>query len=111
MGNTLCSALDQIVLFIMSYVCYENLNISVIYPPFSFQDNVCIETQEGFQCCKLIAVHAGLGKKRGVEEQLIYLRGRDTRIPRVDALSGRKDVWEMPEVYACSWLKIFYFQN
>uniref|UniRef100_A0A165YUQ7 Calcineurin-like phosphoesterase domain-containing protein n=1 Tax=Daucus carota subsp. sativus TaxID=79200 RepID=A0A165YUQ7_DAUCS len=61
------------------------------------EDNVCIETQEGFKFCKLIAVHAGLGKKRGVEEQLTYLRARDTRIPRVDALSGRKDVWEMPE--------------
>lgn len=61
------------------------------------EDNVCIETEEGIKSCKLIAVHAGLEKKKGVEEQLKYLKARDTRIPKVEALSGRKNVWEIPE--------------
>lgn len=43
-------------------------------------------------------MHAGLEKKRGVEEQLTYLRARDTSIPKVEALSGRKNVWDLPEV-------------
>ncbi|KAK1375768.1 Serine/threonine-specific protein phosphatase/bis(5-nucleosyl)-tetraphosphatase [Heracleum sosnowskyi] len=61
------------------------------------EDNVCIETEEGIKRCKLIAVHAGLEKNRGVEEQLKYLKARDTRIPKAEALSGRKNVWEMPK--------------
>lgn len=62
----------------------------------------------------MIAVHAGLEKKKGVEEQLKYLKARDTRIPKVEALSGRKNVWEIPEVNV-RWLlkllccKIFLF--
>lgn len=66
------------------------------------EDNVYVETQEGIKQCKLIAVHAGLEKKRGVEEQLTYLRARDTRIPKVEALSGRKNVWDIPEDVAKS---------
>ncbi|KAL2502994.1 Calcineurin-like metallo-phosphoesterase superfamily protein [Forsythia ovata] len=61
------------------------------------EDDVCIETKEGFQNCKLIAVHAGLEKNKGFEEQLKYLKAKDTRIPKVEALSGRKDVWDIPE--------------
>lgn len=48
---------------------------------------------------KLIAVNAQLKKKRGVEEQVAYLRATDTSIPKVEALSGRKNVWDMPEVF------------
>lgn len=69
-----------------------------------FQENVGIETAEGITEYKLIAVHAGLEKKRGVEEQLTYLKARDTSIPKVEALSGRENVWDMPEVHACSYL-------
>ena len=50
------------------------------------------------QNCKLIAVHAGLEKGKGVKEQLDYLKAKDTRIPKVEALSGRKNVWDIPEV-------------
>ncbi|CAK9168099.1 unnamed protein product [Ilex paraguariensis] len=60
-------------------------------------DNVCIETEEGIKHCKLIAVHAGLEKGKGVEEQLKFLKAKDTRIPKVEALSGRKSVWDIPE--------------
>ncbi|KAL3628335.1 Tyrosine-protein phosphatase rlph2 [Castilleja foliolosa] len=61
------------------------------------EDNVCIDTKEGLENCKLIAVHAGLEKGKGVEEQLSYLKAKDTRIPKVEALSGRKNVWNIPE--------------
>ncbi|XP_057777827.1 tyrosine-protein phosphatase RLPH2-like [Salvia miltiorrhiza] len=61
------------------------------------EDNVSIETEKGVQNCKLIAVHAGLEKGKGVKEQLNYLRAKDTRIPKVEPLSGRKDVWDIPE--------------
>ncbi|KAL3625041.1 hypothetical protein CASFOL_031709 [Castilleja foliolosa] len=36
------------------------------------EDNVCIETKEGLQNCKLIAVHAGMEKGKGVEEQICW---------------------------------------
>lgn len=61
------------------------------------EDNVSIETEEGLQKCKLIAVHAGLEKGKGVKEQLNYLKAKDTRIPKVEPLSGRKNVWDIPE--------------
>ncbi|KAK4396486.1 Tyrosine-protein phosphatase RLPH2 [Sesamum angolense] len=61
------------------------------------EDNVGIETNEGLQNCKLIAVHAGLEKDKGVEEQLKYLKAKDTRISKVEPLSGRKNVWNIPE--------------
>ncbi|KAK6139991.1 hypothetical protein DH2020_026265 [Rehmannia glutinosa] len=51
----------------------------------------------GLQNCKLIAVHAGLEKGKGVEEQLNYLKAKDTRIPKIEPLSGRKNVWNIPE--------------
>ena len=34
------------------------------------EDDVFVETENGLQCCKLIAVHAGLEKKRDVKELL-----------------------------------------
>lgn len=61
------------------------------------EDDVCIETSDGIKHCKLIAVHAGLEKGKGVEEQLKYLKAKDTRIPKVEALSGRKTVRDIPE--------------
>ncbi|PIN00137.1 Serine/threonine specific protein phosphatase PP1, catalytic subunit [Handroanthus impetiginosus] len=61
------------------------------------EDNVGIETEEGLQNCKLIAVHAGLEKGKGVEEQLRYLKAKDTKISKVAALSGSKNVWNIPE--------------
>ncbi|KAM7526089.1 hypothetical protein LguiA_015991 [Lonicera macranthoides] len=61
------------------------------------EKNVCIETAQGIKHCKLIAVHAGLEKSKGIGEQLKLLKSRDTRIPKVEALSGRKTVWDIPE--------------
>ncbi|PSS15956.1 Serine/threonine-protein like [Actinidia chinensis var. chinensis] len=61
------------------------------------EDDVCIETEEGIKHYKLIAVHAGLEKGKGVEEQLKFLKARDTRVPKVEALSGRKNVWNIPK--------------
>ncbi|KAK3043567.1 hypothetical protein RJ639_002146 [Escallonia herrerae] len=59
-------------------------------------ERVCIETEEGIKHCKLLAVHAGL-EKNGVEQQLKFLKARDTRVPKVEALSGRKSVWDIPQ--------------
>lgn len=61
------------------------------------EDDVCIETEEGVKHNKLIAVHAGLERGKGVEEQLQFLKARDTRVPKVEALSGRKNVWDIPK--------------
>ncbi|KAF3624549.1 putative uridine nucleosidase 1-like [Capsicum annuum] len=61
------------------------------------EDDVPIKTEEGIKTCKLIAVHAGLEKDKAVEEQIKTLKAKDTRIPKVTALSGRKDVWEIPQ--------------
>ncbi|XP_042459899.1 tyrosine-protein phosphatase RLPH2-like [Zingiber officinale] len=61
------------------------------------EDDVPMDSPEGRISCKLIAVHAGLLKTKPVEEQLKLLRARDTRIPKVLQLSGRHDVWEIPE--------------
>ncbi|XP_021620756.1 tyrosine-protein phosphatase RLPH2 isoform X3 [Manihot esculenta] len=60
-------------------------------------ENVCIESEEGMKHCKLIAVHAGLEEGTNVEEQLKFLRAKDTRLPKVEALSGRKSVWNIPK--------------
>ncbi|XP_020106857.1 uncharacterized protein LOC109723057 [Ananas comosus] len=62
------------------------------------EENVPVDTDEGRICCKLIAVHAGLLKSKGVDERLKLLRARDTRLPKVQELSGRQDVWEIPKV-------------
>ncbi|KAL5976397.1 hypothetical protein ACLOJK_020728 [Asimina triloba] len=61
------------------------------------EENVWIETTEGRSCCKLIAVHAGLVRGIPVDDQLKLLKARDTSVPKVAALSGRHDVWEIPE--------------
>lgn len=59
-----------------------------------------METEYGNKHCKLIAVHAGLEKNKDVKEQLKSLKARDTSVPKVEALSGRKNVWDIPEVIA-----------
>lgn len=64
------------------------------------EDNVCIETEKGVESCKLIAVHGGLEKGKDVAEQIKYLKAKDTRIPKVEPLSGRKSVWDIPEELA-----------
>ena len=69
-----------------------------------------VETENGLQCCKLIAVHAGLEKERDVKELLKILKDRDTRVPKVEALSGRKNVWNIPEVITCCFF-LCYFSN
>ncbi|KAF2307600.1 hypothetical protein GH714_030075 [Hevea brasiliensis] len=61
------------------------------------EENVCIENEGGVKPCKLIAVHAGLEKGKNVEEQLKLLKAKDTRVPKVEALSGRKNVWDIPK--------------
>ncbi|KAK4343125.1 hypothetical protein RND71_038941 [Anisodus tanguticus] len=64
------------------------------------EDDVSIKTEEGIKRCKLIAVHAGLEKSKPVEEQIKTLKAKDTRIPKVEALSGRMDVWKIPQELA-----------
>ncbi|KAK7345385.1 hypothetical protein VNO77_15989 [Canavalia gladiata] len=61
------------------------------------EDDVFMNTDDGVKCCKLIAVHAGLEKGKDVKEQLKLLKARDTRVPKVEHLSGRKSVWDIPE--------------
>ncbi|KAL9227900.1 hypothetical protein vseg_003537 [Gypsophila vaccaria] len=61
------------------------------------EDNVAIETSEGLKHCKLIAVHGGLLQDKPVNEQLKLLKARDTSISKVECLSGRKTIWDMPE--------------
>ncbi|KAJ4845573.1 Tyrosine-protein phosphatase rlph2 [Turnera subulata] len=61
------------------------------------EDDVCVETEGGFKHCKLIAVHAGLEKQKNVAEQLKCLKAKDTEVPKIEALSGRKNVWDIPE--------------
>ncbi|RZB72667.1 uncharacterized protein LOC114380745 isoform X2 [Glycine soja] len=71
------------------------------------EDDVFVNTDDGVKCCKLIAVHAGLEKGKDVKEQLKLLKARDTRVPKVEALSGRKSVWDIPELLQISWLTVF----
>lgn len=61
-----------------------------------------METETGLIHCKLIAVHAGLERNKDVKEQLNFLRARDTRVPKVEALSGRKNVRDIPKVITFS---------
>lgn len=75
----------------------KNVYVSNLHFSF-FQDEVCVETNDGIKHCKLIAVHAGLERGKNVEEQLELLKAKDTRVPKVEALSGRKNVWDIPEV-------------
>lgn len=61
------------------------------------EDNVCMETAEGLKKYRLIAVHGGLQQGKPVNEQLKLLKARDTTIPKVECLSGRKSIWDMPQ--------------
>ncbi|GKU98332.1 hypothetical protein SLEP1_g11350 [Rubroshorea leprosula] len=61
------------------------------------EDDVCIETDEGLKHCKLIAVHAGLEKEKNVEDQLKFLKAREAWVPKIEALSGRKSVHDIPK--------------
>ncbi|KAM1184339.1 hypothetical protein ACFX2I_013737 [Malus domestica] len=61
------------------------------------EDNVCIETADRIKHCRLIAVHAGLEKDKDVKQQLAFLKAKDTRVPKIEALSGRKNVWDIPK--------------
>ncbi|KAK1426969.1 hypothetical protein QVD17_15651 [Tagetes erecta] len=61
------------------------------------EDDVGIETEKGVEFCKLIAVHGGLERGKDVAEQIKYLKAKDTRIPKVEPLSGRKSVWDIPQ--------------
>uniref|UniRef100_M8AQJ2 Uncharacterized protein n=1 Tax=Aegilops tauschii TaxID=37682 RepID=M8AQJ2_AEGTA len=61
------------------------------------EEDVRIDTDGGQILCKLIAVHAGLEKSLDLNEQLRVLRTRDTRVPKVQMLSGRQDVWSIPQ--------------
>uniref|UniRef100_I1L989 Calcineurin-like phosphoesterase domain-containing protein n=1 Tax=Glycine max TaxID=3847 RepID=I1L989_SOYBN len=72
------------------------------------EDDVFVNTDDGVKCCKLIAVHAGLEKGKDLKEQLKLLKARDTRVPKVEALSGRKSVWDIPEKTYI--LRIKYFK-
>jgi hypothetical protein len=46
---------------------------------------------------KLIAVHAGL-ESQSVEEQMQMLRTKDSKLPRIEPLAGRRNVWDTPPV-------------
>lgn len=72
--------------------------ISLFLKFINLQGNVHVETEEGLKVCKLIAVHAGLEKGKDVEEQIKFLKGRVARVPKLEALSGRKNVWDLPQV-------------
>ncbi|KAH0452981.1 hypothetical protein IEQ34_017305 [Dendrobium chrysotoxum] len=61
------------------------------------EDNVWIDHLGGRLCCKLIAVHAGLKNSISVDEQLKFLKAKDTSIPKVEDLSGRHNVWNIPQ--------------
>ncbi|XP_062185954.1 tyrosine-protein phosphatase RLPH2-like [Phragmites australis] len=61
------------------------------------EENVPVDTDEGQIVCKLIAVHAGLERSMDLNEQLRVLRTKDTRVPKVQMLSGRQDVWDIPK--------------
>ncbi|KAL3754117.1 tyrosine-protein phosphatase RLPH2 [Eucalyptus grandis] len=60
------------------------------------EDDVCITTPEGTKHCRLIAVHAGLEGK-DVGEQLRSLKAKDTWMAKIEAIAGRKNVWDIPE--------------
>lgn len=61
------------------------------------EDDVCIEDEEGIRHCKLIAAHAGLEEGKNVGEQLRFLKAKETHVPKIEALSGRKTVWDIPK--------------
>lgn len=46
---------------------------------------------------KLITVHAGLESK-AVDNQMQMLKTKDSKLPRIEPLAGRKNVWNTPPV-------------
>lgn len=85
--------------FVTSFLLYTIL-VSKTKTKRSFfgQDDVCITTPDGTKHCRLIAVHAGLEKGKDVGEQLRLLKAKDTRVAKIEAIAGRKNVWDIPEV-------------
>ncbi|KAA0053813.1 uncharacterized protein E6C27_scaffold135G001990 [Cucumis melo var. makuwa] len=61
------------------------------------EDDVCLETKDGIKKCRLIAVHAGLEEGKDIEEQLKFLKAKETKFPKIMGLSGRKNVWNIPK--------------
>ncbi|CAN1134903.1 Tyrosine-protein phosphatase RLPH2 [Linum perenne] len=61
------------------------------------EEDVCVENEGETKHCRLIAVHAGLEKGKDVQEQLKLLKAKDTKVPKIEALSGRKNVWDIPQ--------------
>ncbi|CAL1398343.1 unnamed protein product [Linum trigynum] len=61
------------------------------------EEDVCIENEGQLKHCRLIAVHAGLEKGKDVQEQLKLLKAKDTLVPKIEPLSGRKNVWNIPQ--------------
>lgn len=59
---------------------------------------MCLETKDGIKKCRLIAVHAGLEEGKDIEEQLKFLKAKETKFPKIMGLSGRKNVWNIPKV-------------
>lgn len=57
-----------------------------------------METKDGIKHYKLIAVHAGLERGKDVQEQLNSLKAKDSKVPKIECLSGRKNVWDIPNV-------------
>ncbi|KAB5569164.1 hypothetical protein DKX38_002957 [Salix brachista] len=77
---------------------FQNVQCSVKeHNPKAKADDVCIEDEEGIRHCKLIAVHAGLEKGKNVGEQLRFLKAKETHLPKIEGLSGRKNVWDIPQ--------------
>ncbi|CAM6123187.1 unnamed protein product [Calypogeia fissa] len=71
------------------------------------QDLVWVHEQDGEDTgnpetsySKLIAVHAGFEKGRPIEDQIAALRRKDATIPRLEAMYGRKNVWDIPQELA-----------
>nr|ACA35285.1 calcineurin-like phosphoesterase family protein [Cucumis sativus] len=60
-------------------------------------DDVCLDTEDGIKHYKLIAVHAGLERGKDVQEQLNSLKAKDTKVPKIECLSGRRNVWDIPK--------------
>ncbi|KAL2502991.1 Calcineurin-like metallo-phosphoesterase superfamily protein [Forsythia ovata] len=56
---------------------------------------VWVQVVVSFQSVNLL--YTLVWRKVVFEEQLKYLKAKDTRIPKVEALSGRMNVWNIPE--------------
>jgi hypothetical protein len=102
---------EEVLLTFFASCFYTHIKQSLFSQPLSikltilkafwimfYQEDVFINTDDGVNGCKLVAVHAGLEKGQDVKEQMKNLKARDTRSPKVQALGGRKNVWDIPEV-------------